>query len=187
MAEYGLYEDDQLARLARHDNDAFAELYRRHLPSVYRYVMSRTHHADDSQDITAQTFITAMERIEMYRPEGKFLAWLLTIARHKAIDHFRKYKNEHSLDDAEWLPASTPSPDEAVGRKMQMEHIQEALNQLAPDRAEALRLRLFGELSAREIGEQMGKTEAAVKMLIHRAWQDFRQRLNIGLSDAVEE
>ena len=167
-------DDDVLAQQSHQNPTAFAELYRRHMPPVYRYVLIRTQNVEDAQDVTAQTFMTAFERIQSYRPQGKFRAWLFGIARHKTVDYFRKVKLMTQLDHIEQLPHPAPSPDEIVTQKLELERVQVALTQLAPDRAEALSLRLFGELSAREIAGMLGKTEGAVKMLIHRGWQDLR-------------
>lgn len=167
-------DDDTLARQSSQNPAAFAELYRRHMPPVYRYVLIRTQNTEDAQDVTAQTFMTAFERIHTYRPQGKFRAWLFGIARHKTVDYFRKAKPMYELDNVEDMPHPTAPPDEIVAQKLEIERVQHALTQLSPDRAEALSLRLFGELSAREIADTLGKTEGAVKMLIHRGWQDLR-------------
>lgn len=180
-------DDDALAVQAHHQSGAFAILYRRHLNRVYHYLLARTQNVADAQDLTAQTFMSALENIRRYQPQGKFLAWLLTIARHKANDHFRHQRHLISLEDAEEMPHPALPPEEAVDRRLQLEHIAHALNQLSPERAEALNLRLFSGLSAAEISIMLGKSEAAVKMLIHRAWHDLRQRLAPVLLQEMEE
>jgi RNA polymerase sigma-70 factor (ECF subfamily) len=169
--------DATLARQAKNDPAAFAVLYRRHVEHVYRYLLLRTGNVEDAQDLTTQTFIAALEHIASYQPRGKFRMWLLGIARHKTGDFFRRNRSTLPLDSAESIAHPGPLPDEMVVQNMQLEHVVTTLQQLSPDRAEALTLRLFGEFTAAEIGHMMGKSEAAVKMLIHRAWQDLRRRL----------
>lgn len=180
-------DDDTLVRQALADRAAFAELYRRHMRPVYHYLLSRTRDAEDAQDLTAQTFMSALENLGKYRPRGKFIAWLLTIARHKAVDHFRKNRTIVSLEHAEDLPHPGPSPDESLNIRLQLEQVAAALEQLSPERAEALSLRLFAELTGPEIAEVMGKSVAAVKMLIHRAWGDLRDQLIPTMALEMEE
>ncbi len=174
MQEIG---DERLAQQAATDSAAFGELYRRYVQRVYRYLLARTHNVQDAQDLTTQTFMAALESIGRYQPRGKFVAWLLGIARHKAADHFRKSHAILPLEDAEHIPSPGPSPDEAVYQSLQLEQVTAIIHRLSPDRAEALALRLFGELSTAEIAEVMGKNIGAVKMLIHRGWNDLRERL----------
>jgi RNA polymerase sigma-70 factor (ECF subfamily) len=169
--------DDMLARQARTDSAAFAELYRRHMDHVFRFLMMRTGSVDDAQDLTALTFIAALEHIDQYQPQGRFRMWLLAIARHKAADFFRKNKMMVPLETIESLPAPEPLPDEAVTQHLELDRVLEALRHLAPDRAEALILRVLGEYSAAETAEIMGKSESAVKMLVYRAWGDLKRHL----------
>lgn len=166
-----------LARRAKDHPAAFAELYRRHVDHIYRYLLLRTGNVEDAQDLTTQTFIAALEHISSYQPRRPFRMWLLGIARHKAADFFRKNPITLPLETAETLPHPDPLPDETVSQNMQLEHVAKLLHQLSPERAEAFTLRVFGEFTAGEIGQMMGKSEAAVKMLVHRAWNDLRQRL----------
>lgn len=171
-------DDDRLARAARRDGDAFALLYQRHLDRVYRYCLARTGDVSTAQDLTAQTFLAALEHITSYRGDHGFRAWLLGIAQHKVADHFRARRTLLPLEAAADLPATTPSPEEIVLGQLQMAEVAAAMQALAPDRAEALALRVFGELSMAEIGAILGKSEAAIKMSVHRAIRDLRARLN---------
>ena len=176
--------DTQLADQAAHEtaqpNEAFAELYRRHVNRVYRYLLARTGSVQDAQDITSQTFLAALEGISSYRKEAGFAAWLLGIARRKLADHYRYHYgqiNALSLDDAETSAQADPLPEDRVSEHLQLERVLGVLRTLPPDRAEALTLHIFGELTPAEIGQVMGKSSAAVRMLIHRALSDLRIRL----------
>lgn len=175
-------DDDTLAARAVRDPDtpgadAFAALYRRHLDRVYGYLLARLGNVQDAQDLTAQTFITALEHLPRYEPRGKFAAWLVGIARHKALTHLRGSDRYISLESAESLAHPAPLPEEIAARQQRMDHVAAALRTLPPDRAEALILRFFGELSLAEVAEVMDRSEAACKMLVHRALRDLKQRL----------
>jgi RNA polymerase sigma-70 factor (ECF subfamily) len=171
--------DDMLVRQARTDSAAFAELYQRHVDHVFRFLMLRTGSVEDAQDLTTLTFMAAMEQLERYQPFGHFRLWLLAIARHKTADFFRKNRTMIAFETIEMMPDPEPQPDEVVNRNLQLDQIMEALHSLSPDRAEALILRVFGEYTAAETAEIMGKSEAAVKMLVHRAWRDLKQYLTL--------
>ncbi len=169
--------DAPLAHAARRDPDAFAELYRRHVDRVYRYLLSRVGHVQDAQDLTAQTFTAALEGIGHYNGQGVFAAWLLGIARRKAADFFRGSRSDLSLELVEDVLVDVSTAH--IEDRLQMAEVVHAIRQLSPDRAEALALRVFGGLSAAEAGQVMGKGEDAINMLVHRAMRDLRERLVI--------
>lgn len=176
-----MQDDDALARQARQDPAAFAELYRRHLPRVYRYLLARLGDVHQAQDVTAQTFLSALENIATYRSRGNFPAWLLGIARNKAVDLYRARRVTVPLEAAAEVESLGPSPEQLAADRLQMEQVARALRALAPDRAEALALRIFSGLSVAEVGTVMGRSEAAVRMLVHRAIRDLRERLAFGI------
>jgi RNA polymerase sigma-70 factor (ECF subfamily) len=177
-------DEESLIQSAIYEPAAFAQLYRRYVDRVYRYLLIKVGNVEDAQDLTAQTFLAAMESIKQYQRQGTFGAWLIGIAQNKANDHFRRLKEVVSLDDiADILPADF-SLDDIVDQSLQVSDIVSALKELSPDRAEALTLRIYSELSAAEIGRILGKSEAAAKMLVHRAIQDLRTRL--ASSDEVQ-
>lgn len=175
--------DGELVRWAQEhpdDPEAFAALYRRHLPRVYRYLLARLGDPYLAQDATAQTFLAALEDIGSYWGSGEFRAWLLMIAHNKAMDSFRARRATVSLEAVVEMPSSAPSPEQVVTTRLQLEDVLRAMRSLSPDRAEALTLRIFGGMSVAEVGAAMEKQEAAVKMLVFRALRDLRERLGVG-------
>ena len=170
-------DDEALAWEARDNPTAFAGLYRRHVNRVYRYLLIRVGDVHDAQDLTAQTFLAALEGIAGYRGRGEFVAWLLGIARRKAADHFRRGRTTLPLEAAAHVPDPNPLPDAVVEQRLRLERVTRALRSLSPDRVEALSLRVFGGLNAAEVGRVMDRSEAAVRMLVHRAMRDLRERL----------
>jgi RNA polymerase sigma-70 factor (ECF subfamily) len=169
--------DDELAGMAQQDRAAFATLYRRHLDRVFRYCVVQVGDAHQAQDLTAQTFLAALEHIESYRGEGTFRAWLLSIARNKVRDQFRSRRSTLPLEAAFHMPSVAASPERIVEVRLRLEQVMHALAQLPPDRSEALALRIFAGLSVAEAGAVMGRSEAATKMLVHRGLEDLRARL----------
>lgn len=170
-------DDAVLVRRAREDASQFAVLYRRHLPRVYRFLLARLGDEQQAQDATAQTFLAAFEGLAGYRGQGAFIAWLLTIARNKAADLCREQRAVVALDAAAALPSPEPSPERVVAARLALEDVMRVMRALAPERAEAVALRLFAGLSLAETAAVMGKNEPAVKMLVHRGVRDLRERL----------
>jgi RNA polymerase sigma-70 factor (ECF subfamily) len=171
-------DDEGLARAACHDPAAFAELYHRHFTRVYRYHIARTGNLADAQDLTTLTFLAAMEGIAGYRGSGSFTAWLMSIARNQMAQLFRSRDRERPLEQADPLSDPAALPEVIVGRRMQFAQVSQALQGLKPERAEAITLCLFANLTAREAGQAMGKSEGAVKMLLMRGLGELREKLS---------
>jgi len=181
--QYTSLDDAHLAQQAPADPEAFAELYRRHVTSVYRYHRAHTDNDKDAEDLTSQTFMAALEGIRSFRGTGPYIAWLMGIATRLRARFFRRRgsRPEVPLDAALHIPTSSLPTDKAAARRLQMEQILGALRNISQDRAEALILCFVSELSAAEAGLVLGKSEAAVRMLISRGLQDLRTRTTLAL------
>lgn len=167
--------DPELLRAVKQNGNAFSVLYQRHVARVYRYLLFRLGNVQDAQDLTAQTFVAALEKIGNYRGEGTVGAWFLGIARHKLGDHYRQQRVHAPLELAFDLPDAEVQLEDWVAAQLQHEQIAQALRILPAERAEALALRFFGGLSTSETAQAMVRSEAAVKMLVHRGIQDLRR------------
>lgn len=172
-----LVDDKLLVKQAQQDISRFTTLYQRYVTRVYRYAMGRIGNEADAQDITSQTFIVAMENIHKFKGNSAFSTWLLGIARHKVADLYRHRKPEQDLETAVSIPDTSHDTDELVSQQLQIEQIAQKLHTLAPDRAEALSLRLFGGLEVSDIAQLMGKKESAIRMLVFRGLRDLKARL----------
>lgn len=184
----GSYHSEQASvRRAQEDPSAFAELYRQHVKQVYRYIITRVSNVADAQDLTSQTFLTALESLANYRGQGAFGAWLMGIARHKVMDHYRQVlpHPESGLDEADEVSDTALRPDEAVNYRLQLERVSAKLEVIAPDRAEAIRLRIFGNLTVSEVAQVMGKQEPAVRMLLHRGLRDLQEQIGFSVEDVA--
>jgi RNA polymerase sigma-70 factor (ECF subfamily) len=178
LAELVGADDERLALAARRDPAAFAELYHRHLPRIYRFHLARAGQVQDAQDLTAQTFMAALKNIHTYRGSGSFVAWLFGIARNQAAMSYRSRRNEASLEQAEHLPDRHPLPETLAERSLQMQQVSQTLQRLTPDQNAAITLMIFGELNAAEAGAVLGKSEAAMKMLLLRGLNTLRHLLH---------
>lgn len=82
--------DDRVSAARLGDADAIAWLYQRYVDRVYRYLHSQVQDDAEAEDLTSQTFLTALESLPRYRHRGRFASWLFAIAHNKAADHFRR-------------------------------------------------------------------------------------------------
>ena len=165
------------AAAASGNRDAYALLYQRHATGVYRYMLAHVGSIADAQDLTAQTFLAGLEGIAGFAGRGKFVAWLFGIARRKAMDHFRAARRTIPLNELEDAADPDGQPDELAEARLDFAELAAAIHTLAPDRAEAISLRIFAELSISDTAHLMGKSEAAVRMLLSRAVHDLRRRV----------
>jgi RNA polymerase sigma-70 factor (ECF subfamily) len=169
--------DDQLIDRARQDPCAFAGLYDRYLPSVFRYLYSKVSQPADAEDLTSQVFLAALEAFPKYRHRGYFKTWLLSIARRKAADYYRHSPPEISLDEASGLASANLNPLARAVYSDDLHSLAALVAQLPEEQRELLRLRFAAGLSFPEISRILNRKESAVKMALYR----LLERLQIQL------
>jgi RNA polymerase sigma-70 factor (ECF subfamily) len=167
--------DEELARAARSDPAAFGLLYARHRLAVFRYLRTRTISEDHAAELTAIAFERALKAMPRYRPTGGgFLAWLLRIARNAAIDAGRRASAVPIDADIPDERRAT-APEEAILENEARATLAAAVDRLPPVQREAIVLRYAARLTAREIGDVIGKSDQATQKLISRALETIRE------------
>ena len=130
-----------LVELARKgDAEAFGMLYDHYQGSVYRFLFYRTRSSQLAEDLTSETFFRALRSMQSFRWQGKdFGAWLMTIARNLATDHFKagRTRLEMTTEDMGLHDDATEGPETAVLAGLTNEILLRALTEL-PERAEGL-------------------------------------------------
>ncbi len=172
LAATNAEDEAVLVQAARRDATAFAALYRRYVTPIYRYLYSRVSNEADAQDLTAQVFLEALEGLSRYRDRGNFAAWLFTIARRRAIDHYHR-RPVAALDDISDPPEHPDLLSPMVQREA-LEHLRKLVIQLDDDQRELLRLRFAAGLTFKQMGYVLGRSEDAVKMALHRLVERLR-------------
>jgi RNA polymerase sigma-70 factor (ECF subfamily) len=169
----GLGGDERLTvARARRDPAAFAPLYERYLPDVYRYCHYRLGSREAAEDVTSQTFIKAMANLGQFRG-GSFRAWLFTTAHRTVIDHVRARRPDLPLDAAEEALSAEVSPETAAVAGDEQRQLAALLAQLPPDQRRVVELRLAG-LNDREIAAVLGQRHTAVRTRQSRALARLR-------------
>jgi RNA polymerase sigma-70 factor (ECF subfamily) len=170
-------------RAAQRDPQAFDRLYRRYLDRVYSYAFYQLGDHHDAEDATERTFLAALAAIDRFHDEGStFRAWLFRIA-HNAIANShrtRRRRRTEPITNARQQAAPGADPAGVVARADQQREIRAALARLPAERRQAILLRFVDELSAREIGAVLDRSEGAARVLLHRALRDLAVQLDRG-------
>ncbi|HEY6538486.1 MAG TPA: sigma-70 family RNA polymerase sigma factor [Candidatus Dormibacteraeota bacterium] len=171
-------EEELIAR-AKDDPEGFGELYDHYFPQIYRYVAARVRSAELAEDITSEVFFKALRAIGRYRPSGHpFSAWLYQIAINTITDHYRSRKRtEDSLDSGPELPAPGVAVDDLVAERLGLGQIWQAIDALPEQQRNAMTLKYAQDLPLAEIGQILGKSEGAIKLLIYRGTATVRAAL----------
>lgn len=158
-----------LVELARKgDAEAFGMLYDHYQPAVYRFLFYRTHSAPLAEDLTSETFFRALRSMTGFRWQGKdFGAWLMTIARNLATDHYKagRTRLEMTTEDMGQHDDATEGPESAVLASLTNEILLVALTELPDEQRDCLVMRFLQGLSIAETAQVLGRSEGAVKQL----------------------
>ena len=165
-----------VARIRSGDCDAFAELYRLHAGAVHAAVRDNVHTADAAADVVQETFSRALARLHTLRQPDRFRPWLLSIARHAAVDARRHRTRVGALgDDAAAAVLSTrPDPEEVAEVRDLAALLETGMAALPPRDATALSLVTHLGFGPAEVAAALGVTPGAAKVIVHRARRRLR-------------
>jgi RNA polymerase sigma-70 factor (ECF subfamily) len=183
-----LDRDRSLVEAAKADPARFDALYRKYLAQVYSYAYYELHDQHEAEDATERTFMAALtglrrfeERAEPADGEGAstFRVWLFQIARNAVAERGRRQRRrpETSLDAAGAMASSLDVEGEAARRDDAAGALR-AIARLPGDRRRAVILRFVDEMSTAEIAGVLGRSEGAVRVLIHRALRSVARDLD---------
>ena len=166
--------DDERAMVeaARRDPARFGDLYEIHFELVYAYIARRVRGRDVAEDLTAEVFHKALAHIGNFEFRGApFGAWLIRIAANAVADQSKRAARETGTPGAE--PASEPDM-EAIENRARLFRLVE---DLPADQKQVIYGRFVEQHSIRDIAQQLGRSEGAVKQLQFRAIQNLRSRM----------
>jgi RNA polymerase sigma-70 factor, ECF subfamily len=172
-------DDPEKARIAalvtlaqQGDAEAFGQVYDAYVDSIYRYLYYRVGSHALAEDLTSETFVRALRRIDSFTWQGKDIgAWFVTIARNLVTDHVKSSRFRLEVSTADMLDADRADDgieDEVLAR-LQNAVLLDAVRELKPEQQECIVLRFLQGLSVAETARAMGRSEGAVKQLQLRA------------------
>ena len=174
-----------LVELARGgDTEAFGLLYDHYQPSVHRFLYYRTRSNTLAEDLTSETFFRALRSMTGFRWQGKdFGAWLMTIARNLATDHFKagRTRLEHSTEDMGLHDDATEGPEDVVLAGLTNEILGQALQQLPDEQRDCLIMRFLQGMSIAETAAVLDRSDGAVKQLQLRGVRNLAKLMPEGL------
>lgn len=146
------------------DENALASLINRHQSKIYGFIFSKVGDRDISDDIFQDTFIKVIKTLKSnsYNEEGKFLPWVMRIAHNLIIDYYRKNKKMPMLRETEEFSVFSIMTDNNPNVEIQMitnqveNDLQKLIDELPNDQKEVLVMRIYQDLSFKEISELTG-------------------------------
>ena len=149
-----------------------SDIYVEALPEVYRYLRGRCPSRELAEELTSATFVQAAHSAMMGTVAELTVPWLITVARNKLVDHWRRQATaDRSLAILEARPQTADDPWNIV-----LDHVRahRVLHQLPPDYRNVLTLRYLDDLSVPECAEVLGRSVRATESLLARARRGFR-------------
>ena len=177
---------------------AFESLANRYEKRVYSLALRMLRHEQDAEDVTQQTFLSALEHLDGFRGEAGFATWLMRIATHAALKTIRKRdgldtisleaatestESDESIPHPEYIADWRQSPEELVSRNETRRLLDEALVQLDEKHRLVFLLRDVEGMSVKETAAALGLSEANVKVRLLRARLQLRELLTLTLGD----
>ena len=142
------------------------EIYQQYAQTVYRYLFSLVRDPDLAEELTQETFYQAIRSIDRFDGSCKITTWLCAIAKNVLRTHRRKHPPTEDIDE---LPLQAPSAEaEAISADARLS-LMRRLHALPEPYREIVYLRALGNLSFREIGELLGRTENWARVTFYRA------------------
>jgi RNA polymerase sigma-70 factor, ECF subfamily len=176
-------EERGLVELAREgDGLAFRRLVEPHLALLYRIAARMTGDRASAEDAVQETLAVAFRRLGAYDPTAStspqpFRAFLAAIAARQAHGLIRSERRRAKRQERATTPYREPGPEEMHRVARLEEAVRAALAAMPKKRREAVLLRLDAGLGHREIAEAIGSSEASVRVLVHQALAELKERL----------
>jgi len=177
-------QDHRWIRESQKDPEAFKHLFNKYYNAIFNYVLRRTCNSALAKDITANTFMNALDNIKKYRWRGiSFSAWLYRIATNEIHRHYRREKRNTSLSPEQMAGIQGESSsdqelleaEQAFIKHEQFRRIHAAIASLKPKYQSAIMLRYFENLSIREIAQILNISDNTVKTHIRRGLDQLKK------------
>jgi RNA polymerase sigma-70 factor (ECF subfamily) len=168
--------DSLLVLWAQQNPQAFAALYDRYFPSIYRYCLSQLRNHERAEDATSQTFMKALSALSTYTETGHFRPWIFAIAHNVILDSIKSSRMHEQIEAVEGYRDPAASPEDEAIAAFDLAWLNDAMLRLPPNDRQVLELRRAG-LSGVEIANVIGISHAAAKKRQLRAMDRMRAEL----------
>lgn len=149
------------------------DIYDEALPQVHGYLLRRCRNRVPAEDLTAETFLAAVAAVKAAKVETVTVAWLIGIARHKLVDHWRRQEREQQRLEA--MAGELTDPPDGWEAVIDSTVSHEILAGLAPQYRAALTLRYLDGLPVADVAGHLDRTVGATEALLTRSKDAFRR------------
>jgi RNA polymerase sigma-70 factor (ECF subfamily) len=175
-----LADERLLIEAAQQDPSRFAELYEKNFHRVYAFVARRVRDRDEAEDVTAEVFHEALRNLGRFQWRGvPFAAWLMRIAANTLADRWQRAGQHGVLAVDDIAGADISVQAEAERRAM----LAQLVDRLPPDQRLVIVRRFVDQKNVREIAQELGRSEGAIKQLQFRALETLRRHAAIKRCD----
>lgn len=147
----------------------FESLYQSYYEDVFRFLRGLSGDEHLAEELTQETFFRAMKSLDTFEGKSDIRVWLCAIAKNRFYSHCQKKKRFSDVELSDEIPSAEPHFTELLADKEQALLIHQFLHDLHEPYKEIFMLRIFGELSFRDIGRIFGKSEHWACVTFHRA------------------
>lgn len=155
---------------------SMSELYEQYVGLIYNYLFSRVQNTAEAEDLTSQTFLSAVESRRTVRNPQKFRSWLFTIARNKANDHFRRAKRWPTSELAgDWEEHIEDGVEN--GDRDELITLRRLIRRLGSEEQQIVHLRISAGLTFGEIAAVLGGSENRVKKIYYKVLERLQAQV----------
>ena len=151
------------------------QIYKQYFETVNKYLFCLTHNSDISEELTQETFYRAVKKINTFKGDCKMSVWLCQIAKNLLYDELKKNKKVENTDEINILIPSEDNVEEKIILNESKLELYKRLQKLDKQTREVIYLRITGELSFKEIGDILNKTENWARVTFYRGKQKLKE------------
>lgn len=157
----------------------FEKIYRRYFRDVFLFLKSLSNDERIAEEMTSETFFKAMQTIDSFRGDCDIRVWLCQIAKNTYYSYLKKQKRLVQLDELKEVATDELGIEEKIANSGEAMQIHQILHEMKEPYKEVFMLRVFGELSFKEIANIFKKTENWACVIYHRAKNKIREKMEV--------
>lgn len=155
-------------------NHEIEKIYNEYYPIVYKYLCCITHNPDISEELTQETFYKMIKNIDSFRGNSKLSSWLCEIAKNLWYDELRKRKRKMTIAE-NFEGKSSENMEENLIHKEEVSIVYHKINSLEEETKRVMYLRINANMSFKEIGQVLGKTETWARVTFYRGKKKIKE------------
>lgn len=173
-----MQEQDYILAFQKWDFEAFGNLYEGYVDSIFAFVFRKTGERELAEDLCSQIWMKAMKALERFETQegASFKSWIYRIAQNTIIDYYRAKKQDIDIDEIAEIGFHHNMAD-YIDNKQRLENVEAFLETLKPLEREIVILRVWDDLSYKEIAEITGKTQDNCKQIYKRSLEKIQANI----------